>query len=107
MTVTVYTAGPSCMGCTQTKRHLTRRGIPFTEVAIADDDKILDAAAELGLTTAPIVCASINSEEQMWDGYRPDRIDKIAEALSDACPLCSRAVAVGSDVCPRCGEVIG
>lgn len=81
--VTVYTAGPSCMACTQTKRHLDRRGIPYTEVAIDSDDKIREAAIELGLSTAPIVCVSIDGDEGcLWDGYRPDRIDELAKGAA-------------------------
>lgn len=72
MIVTVYT-GPSCMACQQTKRHLTERGIPYAEVAISSDDTA--AAIELGFTTLPIVCVSVDGVEQSWDGYRPDRID--------------------------------
>lgn len=80
ITVTVYTSGPSCMACVQTKRHLDRRGIAYTEVAIGSDDGITAAAQELGLSTAPVVCASTADGEQYWDGYRPDRIDALVAA---------------------------
>lgn len=80
LVVTVYTSGPSCMACTQTKRHLTRRGIPFTEQPI--DDDVLAAASELGFTTAPIVCATIGDTDQSWDGYRPDHIDALLQRLA-------------------------
>lgn len=80
MHVTVYTA-QSCPACVATKRKLTALGIPFTEVPIASDEKIIDAARELGLTQAPIVCAEggINGDKwsHEWDGYRPDRIDAL------------------------------
>lgn len=83
MTVTVYTA-PACPKCDMTKRHLKRRGIPFTEVAIDSDAKIVDAARELGLTHAPIVCAEGGHNgatwQQQWDDYRPDRIDALVAA---------------------------
>lgn len=75
-TVTVYTTGPGCMQCVQTKRHLDRRGIAYTERPLDEDNAA--AAIELGFTTAPVVCVSIDGEEQSWDGYRPDRIDEIA-----------------------------
>lgn len=78
MIVTVYTSGPSCAACTATKRHLDRRGIPYTEVAIDSDDNILAAILELGYTTSPVVCAATAMGEQSWDGYRPDRIDGLA-----------------------------
>ena len=75
--VTVYTA-PHCPGCTQTKRHLDKRGIPYVERPI--DDEVRAAAYELDITSAPIVCASVNGVESYWGGYRPDRIDAIARA---------------------------
>ncbi|MDN4521389.1 glutaredoxin domain-containing protein [Mycolicibacterium austroafricanum] len=76
--VTVYTNGPSCMACTQTKRHLDRRGIAYTELPL--DEGNTAAAIELGFTTAPVVCVSIDGVESSWAGYRPDRIDAIARA---------------------------
>lgn len=85
--VTVYTSS-ACPACTMTKRHLIRRGIPFTEVVLESDDGILAAAVELGLRQAPIVCVSTDplprvggdwaASEVFWDGYRPDRIDALA-----------------------------
>lgn len=82
MTVTVYTTGPACMSCNLTKRHLTRRGIRYTEVPIDSDDNIVAAISELGFKTAPVVCAAGGEgEEQSWDGYRPDRIDALARTI--------------------------
>lgn len=78
--VTVYTSGPGCQACTLTKRHLDKRGIAYTEVAIDSSPGIFDAAQFLGFTTAPIVCASTPDGEQAWDGYRPDRINALAGA---------------------------
>lgn len=88
--VTVYTSA-ACPACAMTKRHLDKRGIAFTEVALDADDATLAAAAELGLRQAPIVCVSTRPltrrtaegqppGEQCWDGYRPDRIDALAGA---------------------------
>lgn len=77
--VTVYTTR-ACMACTQTKRHLDRRGISYTEVAIDSDDNILAAINYLGFTTAPVVLAATGRREQSWGGYRPDRIDALAVA---------------------------
>ncbi|MCV7102528.1 glutaredoxin family protein [Mycobacterium palustre] len=78
MTVTVYTTGPSCMACQQTKRHLDKRGIAYTELPLDDDDNRA-AALELGFRTAPVVVAQRAGEWdwQAWDGYRPDRIDAL------------------------------
>lgn len=74
-TVTVYSQ-PHCRGCDATKRQLTKRGIPFTEVPIDDDVRL--AADELNLTSAPIVCVSVDGVESWFCGFRPDRIDEIA-----------------------------
>lgn len=76
-TVTVYTAGPTCMACVQTKRHLNRRGIAFTEIPIGSDGDVLEAINELGFRMAPVVRAETSAGEQAWDGYRPDRIDRL------------------------------
>ena len=85
MTVTIYTSGPSCMACKQTKRHLDRRGITYTEVAIDSDPGILEAIKGLGLTSAPVVVvATDDGGERSWDGYRPDRIDRLAQLITAA-----------------------
>lgn len=84
MTVTVYTA-PGCPGCNMTKRHLARlveRGAPLVVEEKPMDDLDREAAIECGMTTAPVVCASTPSGEQMWDGYRPDRLDALARAAA-------------------------
>lgn len=80
-TVSVYTAGPGCMACVQTKRHLDKLGIAYTELPIDDDDNRA-AALELGFRTAPVVVAQHSGEWewQAWDGYRPDRIDALANS---------------------------
>lgn len=76
--VTVYTTGPGCARCTATKRRLDHLGVPYTEVPISGDEKIVAAIRELGFTTAPVVVAATAEGEQAWDGYRPDRIDALA-----------------------------
>jgi glutaredoxin-like protein NrdH len=60
-----------------TKKHLARRGIPYTEIPI-NDAGVLEAIHELDFHTAPVVCAATTAGEQAWDGYRPDRIDALA-----------------------------
>lgn len=76
--VTVYTNGPACQACNLTKRHLTKRGIDFDEVAINSDN--IDAITFLGFSTAPIVCVATTEGEQSWDGFRPDRINALVRA---------------------------
>lgn len=74
--ITVYTT-PSCPACAATKRHLDRLGIPYLEIPIDSDPNIIEAIGELELSTAPVVCASTGGKEQVWSGYRPDRIDAL------------------------------
>jgi len=76
ITVTIYTTGPACMACRQTKRHLEKHGIQYTEILL--DEYSRDAAVFLGLSTAPVVCVTTPNGDRYWDGYRPDRIDEIA-----------------------------
>ena len=78
LVVTIYTTGPACMACRQTKRHLDKRAIHYTEVPIINGE-YQEAFAELELTQAPVVCASVNGHETYWAGYRPDRIDALAK----------------------------
>jgi len=68
--VTVVYTKPNCPACSMTIRHLKKRGI---EYAIGPIDYIRDHAAEQGIMAAPVVVAG----EQMWGGYRPDRIDAL------------------------------
>lgn len=75
--VTVYTAGPTCQPCNMTKHHLNRRGITFTEVHLDEDEHTAAAVRYLGFTTAPVVIAATAAGEQVWQGYRPDRIDAL------------------------------
>lgn len=75
--VTVYTL-PACPGCVMTKRHLDKIGVPYTEVALDSEPGIRDAARELGLLSAPIVCANVDGEERFWEGFRPDSLDALA-----------------------------
>lgn len=78
-TVTVYAPPKSgkskCFKCEQTKRHLTKRGIEFTEAII--DGFLVREVEALGMTQAPIVRVTNAAGEvvDQWDDYRPDRID--------------------------------
>lgn len=79
MTITVYSANPDCQGCKLTKRQLGARGIRYSEAT--PTDAVLATVRALGLElTAPIVQAG----EQIWTGFRPDRIDALASALNAA-----------------------
>lgn len=83
LTVTIFTppkagAKAKCAACEQTKRHLTKREIPFTEAII--DGFLVKEVEALGMTQAPIVRVT-NAEGEVveqFDGYRPDRLDALA-----------------------------
>jgi len=75
MTVTVYTK-PVCKQCDLTKHELKQKGIPYTEESILDPAN-LAAAKELGLMSAPVVMAG----DEYWAGFRPDKIQELAERL--------------------------
>lgn len=79
LTVTVYVK-PNCPGCALTKSHLAKLGIAFTEEPI--DDQVREAALELDLSSAPIVCANVGGVEQFWSGFRPDRISALVGAAA-------------------------
>ena len=73
--VTVYTQ-PRCPSCTQTIRHLERRGISFETRPI--DESIRQVAKRMGITTAPVVRVVTDAGDRWWGGFRPDRIDQLA-----------------------------
>lgn len=85
LTITVFIppkggAKAKCAACEQTKRHLTKREIPFTEAII--DGFLVKEVEALGMTQAPIVRVT-NAEGEVveqFDGYRPDRLDALAVA---------------------------
>lgn len=72
--VIVFSA-PGCQACRMTERHFQRRGIPYAEQPLAAAADLIAANA---LATAPVVAATINGVQTVWDGYRPDRIDELA-----------------------------
>lgn len=73
--IVVYTTGPACIRCTMTKKVLTQKGVPFTEVDIRENSAARDYVVEdLGYTEAPVV---VVSDEDHWSGFRPDQIDRL------------------------------
>lgn len=75
MTVRVYSK-PACGQCTATLVAFERAGV---EVVVDDltDPLNLEAAKELGFTSAPVVIAG----EDSWCGFRPDLIKSLAVKL--------------------------
>jgi glutaredoxin-like protein NrdH len=76
--VTVYSK-PACVQCNATYRALDKRGIDYTVVDLTTDPESLTMVQALGHMQAPVVFID---ESNHWSGYRPDRINALAEQLS-------------------------
>ncbi|MHC2999966.1 glutaredoxin family protein [Microbacterium sp. HJ5] len=75
--VTVYSAGPACVQCTQTFEHLKRRGVDFTKVDLRTKVAALEYVTDqLGYSQAPVVVVD-DEPENHWYGFRPDLIDRL------------------------------
>lgn len=73
--IVVYTTGPACIRCTMTKKVLTQKGIPFTEVDIRENTAAREYVVEdLGYTEAPVV---VVSDEDHWSGFQPHQFDRL------------------------------
>ena len=75
--VTIYTTGPSCMKCRQTKRALQKAGVPFVE---RDAEEIRNFATEKGYVTAPVV---VTADGHSWCDFRIEEINRLARNLND------------------------
>jgi glutaredoxin-like protein NrdH len=74
MTVTVFTKY-RCPQCEATKRQLTKQGIDFDVVDLADNPSTLEQLQEAGFKQAPVVI----TPDASWSGYRPDLIKQLAQ----------------------------
>lgn len=83
MTVTVYTK-PACPACDTTKRHLGKLGIPFSTAPITPE--VIDHLDASDITSAPIVHVERGLSDEMWGGYRPDRIERLVAETREAKP---------------------
>ncbi|GAA0188072.1 MULTISPECIES: glutaredoxin-like protein NrdH [Micrococcaceae] len=75
MTVTVYTK-PSCVQCNATYRALDKKGIVYNKVDISQDAAALERVRNLGYMQAPVVI----TDNDHWSGFRPDKIETLAQA---------------------------
>ncbi len=79
MIVRVYSK-PNCGQCAATIRKLNLLGVEYV-VEDATDPQTLAALKELGYLSAPVVCVGVSNDD-MWSGYRPDRIEEIARRIN-------------------------
>lgn len=70
--ITIYSL-PACVQCDSTKRYLSKNGVEFTEVNMAENTSALEEIRELGYTQAPVVVAGDTS----WSGFRLDSLQKL------------------------------
>lgn len=68
--VTVLTQ-PGCQPCLATERRLKKIGIPFEMRDVSTDPEAMALAIGTGEKITPIVIYG----EEVWSGYRPDKID--------------------------------
>lgn len=73
MSVTVYTL-PSCVQCEQTKKTLTKNGVPYEVVDLSENEEAYEMVKGLGYQSAPVVVAG----DEHWSGFRPDRLSSLA-----------------------------
>ncbi|WP_346730642.1 glutaredoxin domain-containing protein [Leucobacter allii] len=69
-----------CVQCDMTKRLMSQLGVEFVEEDAMDEGNLL-AFKELGFLAAPVVAVG-ESRDDMWSGFRPDRIKEIAQRLN-------------------------
>lgn len=77
MTVTVYTK-PACVQCNATYRALDKKGIAYKTVDMSQDPEALEQVRALGFMQAPVVM----TESDSWSGFRPDKIEQLAQAAA-------------------------
>ncbi|GAA2117005.1 glutaredoxin-like protein NrdH [Kocuria atrinae] len=77
MSVTVYSK-PSCVQCNATYRALTKKGIDYTVVDVTEDQDAYQHVVSLGYQQVPVV----ETSQEHWSGYRPDKISSLAVLLS-------------------------
>ena len=81
MIVRVYSK-PNCWQCTATIRKLDLLNVEYV-IEDATDPQTLAALKELGYLSAPVVCVGVSNDD-MWSGYLPDRIEEIAKRIHGA-----------------------
>lgn len=77
MSVTVYSK-PSCVQCNATYRALQKKGINYTVVDVTEDHAAYEHVVGLGYQQVPVV----ETTQEHWSGFRPDKISSLAMALS-------------------------
>jgi glutaredoxin-like protein NrdH len=77
MKIVVWSNGPACVMCNQTKREFDKRGIVYTERDLRRNPKAVARFLEMGLTSAPIV----ETDLKRWSGFRLEKIKSLENHL--------------------------
>lgn len=76
MSVTVYSQ-PACQQCKMTYRVLDGKGIPFQIVDVSEDEEAYAHVTQtLGYQKVPVV----ETPDDHWGGFQPDKIEALAES---------------------------
>lgn len=77
--VRVYTT-PNCAQCMLTKRLMDTLGIAYA-IEDATQPEAIAALKEYGFLAAPVVVVG-EAGDDMWSGFKPDRIKEIAARIN-------------------------
>ncbi|MBN9214106.1 MAG: glutaredoxin-like protein NrdH [Microbacterium sp.] len=69
---------PSCVQCNATYRALDSKGIDYEIHDLTEHPDALDTLRNANFLQAPVV----QFREDLWTGFRPDKIDEIAKAIA-------------------------
>lgn len=67
-----------CVQCTATSRAMDAKGIEYTVIDLGADAQALIEVKALGYLQAPVVI----TDEDHWSGFRPDKLDELAQRLA-------------------------
>lgn len=68
--IMIFTIGPTCVQCNQTKRILDGQNIPYIEFDLRNHPALADLFKTAGHLTAPVVIA----HDQIWSGFRLEKL---------------------------------
>lgn len=74
--ITVFTKN-DCAQCTATKKMLTENNLKFTEINVEEHEHVIDILKMANIYSMPAV--AVDTFENGWTGFRPDRIEEVAE----------------------------
>lgn len=80
--VTVYTTGPDCARCNQTKSVMDKRGVPWVEVDITQEPAAREYVISLGYVEAPVCVVEDGTGEDHWSGFRLGHIERVARIVA-------------------------